>query len=122
MTQKISIPQNEKTFYRSYNFAKSSVNIIFQDLSIVTQFRTILLLQILESWDKETGNEHLDLTIGCQDDAEVCDLFNSFISNKLAYISNISSIALYRDDGLGIFQNVSKPETEKKKKTIVNFF
>ena len=80
MTQKISIPQNEKTFYRSYNFAKSSVNIIFQDISIVT------------------------------------------LSNKLAYISNISGIALYRDDGLGIFQNVSKPETEKKKKTIVNFF
>ena len=29
---------------------------------------------------------------------------------------------LYRDDGLGVFQNVSGPEAERKKKAIVKVF
>ena len=46
----------------------------------------------------------------CYDHAEVCELVGSFILNKLTPIINKSDIGLYRDDGLGIFQNVLKPE------------
>ena len=53
------------------------------------------------------------------DGAEVCELVRSFILNKLTSIINKFNIGLYCDDALGIFQNVSKPEIERKKKAIV---
>ena len=56
------------------------------------------------------------------DRAELCKLDGLFILNKLTSIVNKSEIGLYRDDGLGIFYNVSKPEIERKKKAIVKIF
>ena len=53
---------------------------------------------------------------------ELCELVGSFISNKLTSIVSKSDIGLCRDDGLGIFYNVSKPEIERKKKAIVKVF
>ena len=60
--------------------------------------------------------------MGCYDGAELGELVGSFILNKLASIVNKSDIGLYRDDGLGIFYNVLKPEIERKKKAIVKVF
>ena len=60
--------------------------------------------------------------MGCYDDTKVCELVGSFILNELTSIINKSDVGLYRDDGLGIFQNVSKPETERKKKAIIKVF
>ena len=39
--------------------------------------------------------------------------------NQLKYDVNKESIGLYRDDGLGVFHNIPKPEIERKKKQIV---
>ena len=60
--------------------------------------------------------------MACYNGAEVCELVGSFILNKLASITNKSNIGLYCDDGLGIFQNISKPEIKRKKKAIVKVF
>ena len=86
------------------------------------QSKKTLLFQNSESWVKKTVNESFDVPMGCYDGAEVCELVGSFILNKLTSIINKSDIGLYRDDGLGIFQNVSKPEIERKKKAIVKIF
>ena len=42
--------------------------------------------------------------------------------NKLTSIINKSGIGSYRNDALGIFQKVSKPEIERKKKAAVEVF
>ena len=42
--------------------------------------------------------------------------------NKLKNVTNKENIGLYRDDGLGIFQNIPKTEIERKKKQIVKVF
>ena len=57
--------------------------------------------------------------MGCYDGAEVCELVGTYILNKLKNVGNKENIDLYRYDGLGIFQNISKTEIEKKKKEIV---
>ena len=85
------------------------------------QSRKNLLFQNLEPWVKKLGNQNFDVPMGCYDGAELCELVGSFILNKLTSIVNKSDIGLYRDDGLGIFCNVSKPEIERKKKAIVSF-
>ena len=71
---------------------------------------------------QKTGYEDFDVHMGCYDGAEVCELAASFILNKLISIINKYDIGLYRDDGLGIFQNVSKPEIYRKKKATVKVF
>ena len=40
----------------------------------------------------------------------------------MADIISSEKEGLYRDDGLGVFQNVSRPEAERKKKAIVKVF
>ena len=52
--------------------------------------------------------------MGCYDGAEVCELVGTYILNKLKNITSKENIGLYRDDGLGIFQNIPKTEIEKK--------
>ena len=86
------------------------------------QSRKTLLFQNSEPWVKKLGNENFDVPMGCYDGAELCELVGSFILNKLTSIDNKSDIGLYRDDVLGIFYNVSKPEIESKKKAIVKIF
>ena len=44
------------------------------------------------------------------------------MQSKLTNIINKEYVGLYRDDGLGIFKNISRPEIERKKKVIVKVF
>ena len=60
--------------------------------------------------------------MGCYNGAELCELVGSFMLNKLTFIVNKCDIGLYRDHGLGILYNVSKPEIERKKKATVKVF
>ena len=46
----------------------------------------------------------------------------SYMLNQLKHDVNKESIGLYRDDGLGVFHDISKPEIETKKKQIVKRF
>ena len=49
---------------------------------------------------QKSGNENFDVSIGCYNRAEVCELFESFTLNKVASVTNRSNIGLYRDDDL----------------------
>ena len=60
--------------------------------------------------------------MGCYDGAEVCELVGSYMLIQLTHCVNKESIGLYRDDGLGVFPNISKQEIERKKKQIVEIF
>ena len=60
--------------------------------------------------------------MGCYDRAEVCKLTGIYILNKLSNIIDIDSIGSYRDDGLGIFESLSGPQIEQKKKSIIKMF
>ena len=56
--------------------------------------------------------------MGCFDGAEICELVGTYIQSNLTKIMNKEGIGLYCNDGLGIFQNISRPEIETKKKAI----
>ena len=86
------------------------------------QSRKTLLFQNSEPRVKKLGNENFEVPMCCCDGAELFQLVGSFILNKLTSIFNKSDIGLYRDDGLGIFCDVSKSDIERKKKAIVRVF
>ena len=48
--------------------------------------------------------------------------FETAVSFLIALLLPIPDIGLYRDGGLGIIQNIPKPEIERMKKTIVKLF
>ena len=60
--------------------------------------------------------------MGCYDGAEVCELVGIYILNMLSNVIDIDSIGLYRDDGLGIFESLSGPQIERKKKNTIKVF
>ena len=80
------------------------------------QSRKTLLFYNDEPWVKKTGDEDFDVTMGCNDGAELCETVGIYMLNKLSNIINRENIGLYRDDGLGICQNMSKTEVERLKK------
>ena len=86
------------------------------------QARKNLLFQNTEPWVKKSGTEDFDVPMGCYDGAEVRELVGSYMLNQLKHDVNKESIGLYRDDGLGVFNNIPKPEIERKKKQIVKRF
>ena len=55
--------------------------------------------------------------MGCYGEAEVCKLIGIVLLYQLNDIIPKENLGLYRDDGLGIFENMSGPEIERKKKT-----
>ena len=115
-------PSISEKLIDAINFAKLSKNIKEQNLSIIMQSRKTLLFQNSEPWVKNLRNGNFDVTMGCNDAAQVYELVGSFILNKLTCTANKSDITLYRDDSIGIFQNFGKPEIERKKKAIVKVF
>ena len=90
--------------------------------SIIIQARKTLLFEGTTPWIKESGDEDFDVPMGCFDGAEICELVGTYIQRKLTNIMNKEDVELYRDDGLGIFKNISRSEIESKKKSIVKVF
>ena len=60
--------------------------------------------------------------MGYYDGVEVCELVGTYLLNKLKVAIAKEIMGLYRDDGLGIFKNMSGPEVERKKKELAKIF
>ena len=54
-----------------------------------------------------------DVAMDAFDRAEVCELVGNFLLHKLSEKYERKNLALYRDDGIAIFKNVNRPDTEK---------
>ena len=56
--------------------------------------------------------------MGAYDGAEICELVGYSLLYELSKLYEKKDIGLYRDDGLAVFKNKSRPESEKMKKSI----
>ena len=91
--------------------------------------RKTLLFEGTIPWIKKSGDEDFDVQMGCFDSAEIFELVGTHMQSKLTNIMNKEDVGLYRDDvglyrddELSIFKNISKPEIERKKKSVVKVF
>ena len=93
------------------------------DLNIIMNARKTLLFHHEEPWMKKNEEEDFDVPMGCHDGAEIFELVGTYILNKISPImQEQNNVGLYRDDGLGIFRNLSRPYMERKKKEITKIF
>ena len=55
------------------------------------------------TWIK--NDDLFDVTVGAYDGAEVCELVETFLLDKISVKYDKNSIGLYRDNGLSVFKN-----------------
>ena len=79
-------------------------------------------LKVQRSGLKKSGNEDFEVPIGCFNGAEIRVLVGIYRQSKLTNIINKEKVGLYREDGLGTFKNISRPQIKGKKKAIVKMF
>ena len=103
-------------------FAKQHTNIQVKDLNIIKHARKSLLFDKDCPWVKRGNQGTFDVTMGCYDGAEVCELVGLLILSKLSTKFRKEDVGLYRDDGLAVFKNISGPQSEKHKKEICKEF
>ena len=109
-------------FNKAITFASSKCDITEDELNIIMQSRKTLLFHDNHLWVKKNGEEDFDVPMGCNDEAEICETTGCYILHQLGSIINKNSCGLYRDDGLGSFENLSGPQIESKCKQIIKLF
>lgn len=109
-----------KLLSKALEFAATHVNISEEDKQIILHAKQSLLFKGDDAWTKKNSPNTFDVTMGSFDGAETCELVGSYILCQLPeFIRN--QIGLYRDDGLGIF-NERPRQIESIKKSICKAF
>ena len=83
-----------KLFRESIEYVKNLIEITGQALVIIMQAIKTLLFENTEPWVKKSGTKHLDVSTGCYDGAEVCQLVGSYMLNQLKHAVNKGNIGL----------------------------
>ena len=109
-------------FNEAIQYASTITAISDSDKTVIKHLRETLLFHNNHPWEKKSGDPDFDVPMGCYDGAEICELVGIFILNKLSNITDKNSIGLYRDDSLSVFDKLSGPQIEKKRKKIMKIF
>ena len=107
---------------RSLDFASGFIPISQKDKEIIFNSRKSMLFGQGREWIKK-GTGLFDVTMGCYDGAEVCELVGMFALSRLAKeVPAADSIGLYRDDGLGVLRKSPGSKADRIRKDIIKVF
>ena len=111
----------EKLLKRALEFAEQFTSISKQDMDIIFHARKSMLFGQGKEWIKR-GTGLFDVTMGCFDGAEICELVGTFALATLSKELTAGDIGLYRDDGLGVLWDASGHEADRIRKDIIKIF
>ena len=83
--------------------------------AIIIQTRKLLLLQKDQLQEKKSWNTDFDVVIGRYDGAKMYEIVGIYTLHKISNMMDKIDLGLYRDDGLGIFNNLSGPKLNGKR-------
>ena len=63
-----------------------------------------------------------DVTMGSFDGAEICEIVDLYLLDKLSVLQHKENVGLYRDDGLAVVDNANGPKLDKLRETIITIF
>ena len=114
---------SEELLREALTFAGQFTSISDKDRAIILHSRKSLLFSGDSDWVKKNKSGLFDVTMGCYDGAEVCELIGTYALAKLpAGKVEKSDIGLYRDDGLAVHRNASGHDAERIKKDLTKHF
>ena len=102
----------EDLLSKSLEYARTIKAIDEKVVKVIMHSRRSLLFDKDSVWVKK-NNPNFDVTIGSYDGAELCELTSLYILSVMDSEFGKEKIGLYRDDGLGCFQNMSGPQLER---------
>ena len=101
-------------------FAEKHVSIKHIEKEAIRAARISVLRHNNCNWTKKSSD--FDITMGAFDGAQVTDLVGLYILHLLkTEIPNVQ-FGIYRDDGLGVHENLPKPQINAIKKQVSNIF
>ena len=107
---------------RALDFASGFTPISQKDKEIIFNSRKSMLFGQGREWIKK-GTGLFDVTMGCYDGAEVCELVGMFALSRLAKeVPAADSIGLYRDVGLGVLRKSPGSKADRIRKDIIKAF
>ena len=106
-------------FTKCSKFSEEKVQISNDDRKIVYHARKSLIFNEGCTWTKKDGFFHM--TMGAYDGAEVCELVETFLLDKISEKCDENSIGLYRDNSLSVFKNKSVINLKELQKTFKDF-
>lgn len=114
---------SEELLQKALDFAEQVTSIQAQERNIIMHSRKSLLFNAGNDWVKNNTSGLFDVTMGCYDGAEVCELVGTYALATLpATKCDKDGIGLYRDDGLAVHRDASGPAAEKFKKDLIKHF
>ena len=111
---------SEDLFEQTLQFAEQFTSINNDDKNILRNARKSILFYKQQIWEKQTGI--FDITMGAYDGAQITDLVGLMLLQRLKEKIPEIDFALYRDDGLGIYENLPLSHVERIKKIIFKTF
>ena len=100
---------------KALSFASDFDEISDQEKHIIVQAKNSLLFSETQAWCKKNSSSNFDVTMGSFDGAETCELVGSYLLSQLPTDLK-GKIGLYRDDGLGAFDDPPRTIENIKKK------
>ena len=91
------------------------------DKEIILNARKSMLFGQEKEWIKK-GTGLFDVTMGCFDGAEICELVGVFALSELSKEIPDGNIGLYRDDGLGVLWDTPGNRADRIRKEIIKVF
>lgn len=111
---------SSKLLEDALKFAEAHTDIPAQEKEIIWHAKQSLLYNGNIVWTKKNSSNSFDVTMGSFDGAETCELVGSYLLHQLPETIR-NQVGLYRDDGLGAFEN-SPQCLERIKKQICKVF
>ena len=112
---------SEELLSKAIAYAQSVTTIEEKVIRTIYHSRKSLLFDRDNVWVKKDNTE-FDVTMGSYDGTELCELVGLYLLDLLAKEFDKKYFGLYRDDGLGCFENISGLDSERIKKKIIKIF
>ena len=111
----------EHLLERSIKYAKSCAMIEHKALKAISLARKSLLFNKHEIWVKK-DNSSFDVTMGSFDGAEICEIVELYLLNKLSNLLGKVNVWLYRHDGIAAINSCCAPVLNRTRKKIITLF
>ena len=101
-------------------FAATYTTITEKEVDIILHSRESFLFVGEKSWMKKDGNGMFNVTMGCFNGAEICELVRAFPQAKITEEFASKDVGLNRDDGPAVLRGIHVPGcvAERKRKKI----
>ena len=108
---------------KTLNWAQVNHSIAVTEFdAIMHARRTILYDHKGNVWTKKKSKNQLDVSMGANDGAEICELVGLYIHTEIHKNIDFTSVGLYRDDGLAVIRSASGSSLYRYRKKLITLF